>query len=272
MTDPRHALLCGLTHSAGSQQCAMADDQARFPPPTPTDWLVLAINIAFVATGIIILPSSPDVGIVTLAFFGSCLVVSAGTVLRKFRFRRFASNQVRVLGGVPIRSKDSRMLILGGWLLVLGVLLVLFGHNYPALFRALSGCVAIVGCVLMAGVLAGWWRSFLQFDPGHLTIGQRGWLVRVPWDEIVAVQETDMHSNPALFIAVSDPARLIVEPPDAAGRAMKAMARNQSMCGAEFMIMTANFGIDLPVLSEAISRYASTASARSELGTPLTNA
>jgi hypothetical protein len=244
----------------------MSDRNARFPPPTFQDWLLLVLNVVFVAAGLLILPSSPDAGIVTLAFFGTCLFVSAGTVLRKFRFRRHAAAKVDVQGGVPIRPRMGAMLALGGWLTVLGIILVVFGHSYPLLFRILGAGVAIAGGVLTFGVLVGWWPGgFLQFDPHHLTIAQRAWRVRLPWDEIVDVVEAELQSNPVLLIAVADADRLAVDPPQAVGRAMKAIANSRALIGADFMIMTTHYGIDLPVLSDAIARYVNDVSARAEL-------
>jgi len=45
-------------------------------------WGVLAISIAFVICGLLLLGSNFQVAIVTIAFFGSCAAV-AGTILRR---------------------------------------------------------------------------------------------------------------------------------------------------------------------------------------------
>lgn len=233
---------------------------------------MLAINIGFVVMGFVILPSKPDVGFVTLAFFGSCLVVASGTILRKFRFRRFSAENVQVPGGVPIRQCRALFLILGGWLLMLGTILAVVGAGYPMMFRILGGGVGLVGLGLFAAAVAGWLPGgFLQFDPDHLTIGQGGWLARIPWDAIAGLHEGELHSNPVLFIVVSDLGSLTVEPPSAAPKAMKSIARSRGLMGADFTIMSAQYCVDLPVLSDAIARFANEPAARKELGLAIAN-
>ena len=74
-----------------------------------------------------------------------------------------------------------------------------------------------------------------------------------------------MNSNPVLLIAIADADSLGIEPRQATGRAMKAIARSRSLMGADFMIMTTHYGIDLPVLADAIARYVNDVSARAEL-------
>ncbi len=144
------------------------------PRPSVMDWLLVALNVAFVAMGLLILPHERDTGLVTIAFFGSCLAVAAGTVLRKLRYRRFSAERIVVAGGVPIRPSAIFMPLLGGWLGVLGVVMFVFGHEYPLMFRAIAVFVAVVGVVVLAlsftGRLPG---GFLQFDPEALTIAQR---------------------------------------------------------------------------------------------------
>jgi hypothetical protein len=246
----------------------MADDFStpHSPPPSWQEWLLLAINLIFVVMGLLILPHDRDAGIVTLALFGSCLVSSAATILRKRRFGRFSAEKVDVIGGVPIRAQAGLMKLLGAWLLILGIILVVFGHDYPQYFRYLSWFVALVGAAVLGGALAGLWPGgYLQFDPDALTIAQRTWRARIPWDEITSVSAGEYQSNPVLLIDVADGARLNIMPPEETARAMKAIAQSQAMMGADFAIMTTHYGIDLPVLGATVARYVQDASARAEL-------
>lgn len=244
----------------------MPDKPTRFSSPTRGDWLLLTVNIVFVAMSLIILPSDFELGITSLTMFGGCLVFSAAIILRKYRFQKFSAETVRVLGGVPIRPKTTALLVMSFWLLAFGLINIIVGQSHQLPMRVLSVLIAVLGAVLVLGVFAGWWpRGFVQFDPAHFTIGYRNWLVRVPWDEIAAIQESELHSNPVLLIAVGDLTTLVIEPPGASGRAMKGIASTRSMTGTEFMIMTARYGIDLPVFSDAIARYAKDVSARTEL-------
>ena len=111
----------------------------------------------------------------------------------------------------------------------------------------------------------------MQFDPDHLTIGQRGWLARIPWDAIVGLHEGELQSNPVLFIVVDDPGSLTLEPPSAAPKAMKSIARSRRLMGADFAIMSAHYGVDLPVLSDAIARFTNEPAARKELRLAIAN-
>ena len=243
---------------------AMSEEHPR---PSFQDWLLLAIGIAFVAIGLVILPSNPDTGIVTLAFFGSCLAVFASVIARKLRYRKFVASKVDVVGGIPIRPKKALMVVMGLWMLVLGVIMFVYGHSYPFEFRAIAAFVAVVGVVLFVGAALGKWPGgYLQFDPDCLTIAQRRWSARIPWHSIAAVHEAEYHSNPVLLIAVPDLAAIAIEPASATARAFKAIAKMQTYMGAEFAIMSTHYGMDLPVLAAAVTRYASDAAARKELG------
>lgn len=238
----------------------------RRPPPSLRDWALLAINIVFVAGGLAILPSDRDTGIVTLAFFGSCLAVTVATLWRKHRYRRYSPGKVEVVGGTPIRPKVGVMLGLGVWMLALGTVLVIYGQHYPLAFRVLSGFVAVAGAVLLLLALSGQWPGgWLQFDPDVLTIAQRGFAVRLPWHDIVAVVEGDYETNPLLLIAVADVTALEVVPSEARAKALRTIGRTRGTMGADFAIMTTHYGIDLPVLADAVRRYAGDATARREL-------
>lgn len=241
------------------------------PVPSFGDWALVAINVAFVVMGLIILPREPATGIVTLAFFGSCLAVSAGTVLRKLRDRRFTAERIAVAGGVPIRPSNLYLPLLGAWLAALGVVLTLFGPDYPLLFRVLAGGVAVVGIVVLAlsitGRLPG---GFLQFDPDALTIAHRTWRARIAWDNIAAVGEGELSSNAVLLLTLADPAQLDIVPAQARNRALRDIGTTQALMGADFMIMPRQYGIALPVLAATIARYVGEPAARAELRPRLT--
>jgi hypothetical protein len=241
------------------------------PRPTTREWLLVAINTLFVVAGIVILPHEPDGAIVTIAFFGTCLVVSLGTVLRKLRDRRFAAETLAVAGGVPIRPSNIIMPLLGGWLAILGVVLFVFGHDYPLLFRAIAVFIAVVGVVVLAlALMRRLPGGFLRFDPDALTIAQRRWRARIPWDNILIVHEGEYASNPMLRLRVVDLDGLDIAPAEARAAALRDIARTQALMGAEFVVMTAQYGIDLPLLAGTVARYVQDRAARAELRPRLT--
>lgn len=235
------------------------------------DWLLIVINTVFVAAGIIMLPREPTGGILTLAFFGSCLVIAVRVVVGKLRARRFTAERIDVAGGVPIRPSRIFLPLLGGWLAVLGVILYVFGGELPLIFRAIAVFIAIVGVAVLVLSLTGVISAgFLQFDPDALTIAQRKWRVRIPWDDIDGVHEGEFASNPLLFLTLSDLGRLEIEPADARGPAMDQIHKTQSDMGADFAINTWHYGIPLPLLSTTIAHYVVNSAARAELRPRLT--
>jgi hypothetical protein len=88
----------------------MTGSDGLYPKPGIRDWALLAIGIVFVLSGVIILPSNRDVGIVSLAMFGPATVVATTIILRKLRFRRQRALKAEIVGGVPIRQ--SRVLVI----------------------------------------------------------------------------------------------------------------------------------------------------------------
>ncbi len=242
------------------------DARWRPPPPSWHDWLMLAIGVLFVIAGFAILPSDPDVGIVTLAMFGSCLAVFVNTIWRKLRYRALRPSHVEVTGGVPIKPRMGWAIGLGLWLAALGVIFVVFGHAYPLLFRVLGGFVAAVGMLLFLGTALGRWPGgYLQFDPETLTIAQKNWRAVIPWDRISGVYEGEYQNNPIVLIDVAGVETLNILPPSAVARAMTAIGQSRAWMGADFAIMTTHYGIDRPVLAAALRRYALDASARAGL-------
>lgn len=250
-------------------------DEDRTPPPAfrrgPSlqDWLLLVIGAAFVLMGLAVLPKDPTAGLVTIAFFGSCLGVAVINVVRKRRYRRYAAlapAHVSVAGGVPIRPKKSIAVAMSLWLIGLGLIMAVAGARYPLAFRLIGVALMVLG----AGMLVAIWKNwvpvgFLQFDPGALTLGYRGFSVRVPWDNIAAVSEGEYHSNPVLYLDLNDISLISADPPEALPKAMKLIATHRAWGGADLMFMTTQFGLDLPVLSETVLRYAQDQRARAGL-------
>ena len=145
------------------------------------------------------------------------------------------------------------------------------GAGYPLAFRLIGVTLTLLGAGMLVAVWKNWVPAgFLQFDPGAFTIGYRRFAVSIPWDNIASVTEGEYHSNPVLLLDVDDTAAITVVPPEALAKAMKAIATNRTWTGADFMVMTTQFGLDLPVLSETVRRYARDQSARAGLQKRLT--
>ena len=237
------------------------------PRPGVQNWLLLTVSLGFVATGILIVPTNRHIGINTLVFFGGCAIVFAGTIVRKFRFRRSRNVlKVDITGGVPIRPSRALVLSLGLALLISGSVLLFFGDAYPPIFTLLTGTVAAVGAMLLLGLFFRFLPvGYIQFDPFGLSIGGRLWTVMIPWDRISRVAPGEFHDNAVLFIWISQFEALEVQPVKHRHRALKKLASNVQWVGAPVMIMTGHYRLSLPLLVKAIERYVTDPSLRDAL-------
>ena len=241
------------------------------PLPDLRDWALFAIGVMFVSVAIFILikgrGSDRDTGIIGLAFFGSCLFVFTKNIVRKFRYRGLEGIDVRIVGGVPVRPSKWRVVMLGGWLLTLGVILLGFATSAPLTIKLMSAFIAAVGLSLLVATLLGLIpHGYLQFDPEGFTIANRRWTVQIPWDQIAGLGVGETSNNPTLFLAVHDPGALRIEPAGAQSKAVRAIARTRSMVGWDFYMLSDQYGVDAPVLSAAIAHYAADVAERGSLG------
>ncbi len=234
--------------------------------PSLKDWALLAVAVAFVVCGLLIVTANRDVGIVTIAFFGPCAALAANTIMRKRRFRRLRPLRAEIVGGVPIRLSRAVFLTYSLTFMTMGVVLVLFGRSYGPVFWAIAWGLAIIGCVLLLGFLSGRLANgYVQFDPEGITIGRRRWAYTVPWDDIERVGAGDVSNNPAVFIWLRDFNAVRVHPAEYRNRALKQLASNALWVGAPIMLLTSQYRIDLPLLMKALERYLGDPSSRGEL-------
>lgn len=258
----------------GADPNRAADPPPANDAPTLQDWLLGAISLAFVLMGLVILPSDPDVGVVSVAFFGSCLAVFIWQISGKLRRRRrrAAGVHVEVVGGVPIRVGRTLPIVLGVWLTALGIVLVLFSGSYPWPFRVIAVFIGLIGAALLAAVAA---RAIpygeIVFTSEGLVVSdrnsvfERGWTVRVPWDRILAVVTSDLQGNPMLLVMVDEVASLDIDPPDARDRAQRGFAHRQAWTGAPIALLTDQYGVAIDILAAALERYSRDPAARAEL-------
>ncbi|PJZ58118.1 hypothetical protein [Leptospira barantonii] len=234
--------------------------------PTIRDWVLVGIGLAFVVMGIVILPKNPKVGIVTLTFFGLCAGVAIRTVIRKRKESKFQGLSVHVIGGVEIRPSRLRILILSVSLVIVGAVLLIFGNEYPLVFRVLAGLICGIGIVLM--VLVAFRKipvGFIRFDYEGFTIGRKRWNVTLPWDEIALVRPGDFNGNSALYLWVKSYERIRTEPKEFHSLAVAEILSSESWVGSHFMILTENYNLHSPMVAEALERYVSEPEVREEL-------
>jgi hypothetical protein len=230
------------------------------------DWALLGVGLAFVLLGVIILPSNWDTGITTIAFFGACTVVFAGTIARKLRFHKLRPISAEIVGGVPIRPSRAVIAQLGGGISALGAVLVVFGRRYPTEFVAASWFVLAVGLFLLLALAVGWLPAgYIQFDPPGITIAHRAFAFMIPWDKIATFASGEFNDNPVLMLWIDDLYGVEPRPPELRERVVKHLRRNESWVGAHVMIMTSQYDLELPLLMRALERYVADPGSRSEL-------
>jgi hypothetical protein len=239
---------------------------SAYPKPSILDWVLLGIGVLLVLGGLFILPSDPNTGIVTIAFFGLCTAVQGAAVVRKLRFRRMNPVRVEIIGGVPIKPLRTNVIIIGTALAGLGVIILVFGRHYGFLFWLLGWLLAAVGLALLAGVATGLVPAgHLQFDPRGLTIAGRGHAYLVPWDNISRMSAGEYNRNPTLFIWLHRNDAVEVDPPEYKGKVLKRFTMTTRLMGAPVILMTSQYGLALPLLAQAMERYVAVPSARAEL-------
>lgn len=232
--------------------------------------MLLGVGALFVVVSLLMLPSAPRVAIPNTAFFGACFVVFAANVLRKRRFAAMRLREVEIAGETPIRPSRAYVAVLGGGLFFVGVVLLVFEWPAaPLVVRLSILAIAAAGAALLALLAAGRLPAgYLQFDPAGLTVGQRGFTMHLPWDQIGTVTAGEMHHNPVLLLSMASVEAVVVEPAAERPRALRQIARSAQWTGAHVVVMTAQYRIDLPLLVALVERYVSDPAARARLGVP----
>ena len=230
------------------------------------DWLVLCISVVFVVTGLFILPSNRDAGIVTVAFFGTCGAVAAATIARKLRFSRMRPLHAEIAGGIPIRPSRASLFTVGAGFAGLGGILIVFGRSYGTIFWSMSWLTALVGAFLLVALALRWLPvGYIQFDPDGITIGEHRWAFTVPWDRVARIASGEFHDNPVLYIWIDQLESVIVQPPELRPKVIKRLATNARWVGAHVMLMTTQYQLDIPPLMRALERYIAHPASRAEL-------
>jgi hypothetical protein len=235
-------------------------------------WGVLAISIAFVMCGLLLLGSNLPVAIVTIAFFGSCAAVAGMILLRKLRAKAPSPDRVELLGGIALRP--SRLLIggIGAWIGGLGVIMFVFGSQYGLLLLGLGLGMAALGCFILVGIAVGWLPTeYLRFDPSGITLGRRRFAYMIPWDNIAALSTAEINHNPVILIELHQPERIEVTPPERMTQALKELSR-YGLHGAHVMLAPVQYRMDASLLVQALDRYVREPHARNELSARLIGA
>jgi hypothetical protein len=92
-----------------------------------------------------------------------------------------------------------------------------------------------------------------------------GWAYTIPWDGISRIGASEFHDNAALLIWLHHADVVNAHPPERKNQVVKHLASNLRWVGAPVMLLTSQYRMDLPLLVQALERYITDPSARTEL-------
>ncbi|MQA41571.1 hypothetical protein [Rugamonas aquatica] len=237
--------------------------------PSLQDWALAAIGVLFMLIGVVLLWHDLNTAVTTIAFAAALAAVGISTIARKRRYGRQKVADVQVVGGVRIRPSRLRLALFGGGVFGLGAVMLGFSSEAPFLILLCYWVIAGTGALMLVGLAVGYLPSqYIEFTPAGLVLGVRSWTVLLPWDQIERVSAGEMQRNPVLLLSLDAPETLDVTPPAKLEKFLKYIGQSRGWTGADIFLMTTHFGIDLPVLVSAISRYAADPAARAELAPP----
>lgn len=224
------------------------------------DWTLLAVGLLFCAASVFtFLQSDWRMGVVMLAFFGGAVALNVATIRRKLRTRRFHALRVGVEGGRNIPADRAHVLSISIGVLAVGSIIFFVGTTAPLFIRGIGAFMALMGAVLLVLWTSGFLRQFLRFEPEGLVFGRRRYEYRVPWDNIAGVRTVEIADTTLLFLQVAKIPAIAVTPPGARLKVYRHVRRNG------FCIAPATFGMDVPPLLAALTRYIRDPRAREEL-------
>jgi hypothetical protein len=268
----RHQPLGPLDEQGGSKEALSSGVSQK---SMTKEWTLTSFSGALVLSSLFLLPSEPLLAVLGFVLFGYGLIYFPMRILERRRLARAAPLQVGIVGGVPIRSSRSTVAIFAGWMFTSGIVgLTYFStHHLGAqgdYVAGIVGCAAFsifaaYGCYWLVGIITGRWpNEFVQFDPLGITIGRGRWSYTVPWDNIVNIGATELYDNVYVLIFLDSDKSIIATPGDLR-RVSKDFARNRLSTGASVVLNAIHFGLDARLLVEALRRYVTQPSARTEL-------
>jgi hypothetical protein len=239
----------------------------EFPRPSFRDWLLLLVSLGFAAAGGLLFREDLNAAISFIVFFGIGAFVSAGTILRKRRFRQESRvNEAEIAGGVPIRPSRKAALMTGLAMFVSGAVLLYFGDPFPLLYTLSMFALTSMGAFILLGVIFRFLpKGYIQFDPPGLSVGERLWTLTIPWDQIIFVAPGGLGDNVMLLIGISQIEAVEVRPEKYREKVLKRFKSNIRWFGVPMTIMPGRYGLSLPLLIKAMERYITVPASRETL-------
>lgn len=229
------------------------------------DWALFGVSILFCSIGVLMLFDEPPAALAIIGTFGAGALFSGLRIRSKRRRQAFAATSVAVAGGVELHGSLSRMGMVTGFILLVGIAPFLI-PDAPLLARIAGGVALGLGGWSLYALLTGrFTRRFLRFDPLGLTINEVKYEYTVPWDAMMNVDEFDLYRNACVGITVSDPDALLFRPESMKAKVLKGFANNRALSGRDIVVMAVHYNVPAESLCGAIRNYAQDAAARADL-------
>lgn len=241
--------------------------------PTVRDWALLAVSLAFVAAGLLLLfvGREPRLALLCLLFFGACAVVFVGVIARKRRAARQAADPrlvPEIPGGRTIRADRGRIVRSGVGLVGAAIVGAALGSELGTAFVVLCGLLGLLGLGGLAAVGLGYTgRTWLRLEPAALWVSDGRCAHPIAWDNICTVDLIETDAQPIVRIRVADAQALVAaaEPRRAAGRVARSIGWCRGLYDADVVLLPRALGLDEQALLRAVARYAGDPAARAGL-------
>lgn len=219
------------------------------------DWGLFVVGAAFVVLGLVVLPRKPQVGVVTIVFFGAC----AGLGWQRVRRRRNpeAARPESIPRGVMIRQSRRQLATLGTTLAIVGGTMAVVATEYPLLFRGLGAAIALVGVAALGSAVLGVLPAgYVCLAPEGLRVGRRKLEYSVPWQAMKSISAGELYGNAVVFVDLADAGSVTAAREDARRRALAELASAKRWQGSELVIMTSAYGLDASSFAAALAQQA----------------
>lgn len=238
-----------------------------FPRPNWSDWFLVIIGVAFSAAGAFLWRSDRNVAIITIAFFGSGAVVGLITIARKIQLRRTADIAVDIPEGVPMRPNPATTVVMGLWLLLLGLVLPVFTPSSPFWYYLCTFGMIAVGALLLLGWAAGKLPAgFVKIDPDALVTSNHQGVTRIPWAAIGSVRVRNYLGHVAIALDDIDLSHVTIDPPHQMKKLVRDFKLTNRFTGSSMLILQQQVGVPLPSLFAELGRRVVAAKGLSDQG------
>jgi hypothetical protein len=178
-----------------------------------SNWLLLFINILFVALGIFLMFFSKDdkgfkVGLMSSSFFGFGLFVFAYTTYLNYKTKKQLDEKINDINISPDRKifVDKSKIYFLSFVFILLSFILFYTYQDSIQQILFSILFLILGIYFLLGTFFKFIQTdFIQIGYDGIQKGNRKFSYLIRWDNIQSYSIGEYHSNPAIFIRLLNP-------------------------------------------------------------------